>query len=242
MSFMNYTFRLDLTDFDEYGNFTNSAMLKYLQEAGALHSASVNMGPNDISKTGFTWILINWKLQILSRPMWNSNIYVKTWCSKVEKIHTFRDFEVYDENNNIIAKASSKWVLFNIKENKIEKNLEPYIDLYKLEPFSVFDDFEQKLKEPESYDFKKDFSVLRRDIDSNHHVNNVSYLKFAYEVLPEDLVTAFDFNNIEIMYKSSTLSGENYSVLLKKESNDFFIVSIKSTDLKTLHAIIYLRR
>lgn len=242
MAFMNYTFCTELTDFDANGNFTNSAMLKYLQEAGALHSDAVHMGFHDTANTGFTWILINWKLEVFARPAWNSTISVKTWCSKVEKIHTFRDFEVYDENHQLLAQATSKWILFNIRTNRMERNLERFIDLYSLEQVSVFPSIEEKLKEPDSYDFRKDFPVFRRDIDTNHHVNNISYLKFAYEVLPEETIFPNDFSGIEIMYKNSTVLGEDYAVLVKKESDDFYIVTIKSTDLTALHAIIYLKR
>lgn len=242
MAFIKYSFHTELSDFDAHGHFTNSAMLKYLQEAGALHSDAVHMGFYDTAQTGYTWILINWKLEVLARPNWNSTIFVKTWCSKVEKIHTFRDFEVYDEQNQLLAKATSKWILFNIRTNRMERNLERFMDLYQLEESFVFPSIEEKLKEPASYDFRKDFPVFRRDIDTNRHVNNISYLKFAYEVLPEESIFPNDFTSVEIMYKSSTLLGENYAVLVKKEREDFYIVTIKSTDLTALHAIIYLKK
>ncbi len=43
------------------------------------------------------------------------------------------------------------------------------------------------------------YTAVRRDIDANHHVNNVNYLEFAYDALPEKI--NLNFENLEIFYK-----------------------------------------
>ncbi len=43
-------------------------------------------------------MLLYWKIKIYSRPKWNTKLIVKTWPRKIEKVSSWRDFEVYDEN------------------------------------------------------------------------------------------------------------------------------------------------
>ena len=48
-------------------------------------------------QTGFVWILLDWKIKILSRPYWNDKIVIKTWPSKADLLSCYRDFEMYTE-------------------------------------------------------------------------------------------------------------------------------------------------
>ena len=83
-----------------------------------MHSSTVGFGVTDIEKTHFTWALLNWKVEIKSYPILNDTITVKTWPRIFDKLYSYRDFEVYD-NQTLVAKASSKWVLFDIEKGKI---------------------------------------------------------------------------------------------------------------------------
>lgn len=239
MAIFNYSFRVDLTDVSEDNKMTNPAILKYFQEAGALHSDHIGLGNNDIPTTHLSWILLNWKLQVLKRPIWNTNITVHTWCHHTEKFHTYRDFEMYDDKQNLVAIASSKWVLLNTETQKIAKIDPELIVKYQPEEKKAFSVFPEKLKEPEQYSIQKEFEVQRKDIDTNHHVNNISYLKFAYEIIPLQLLKK-DFSQVEIMYKKATRYGEDYMVSFYQESETICWVTIKSPDLSVLHATIRL--
>ena len=91
-----------------------------------MHSASIGLGLNDFNNTNLTWALINWKLQFINSCKYAENLTVKTWARNACKIYSYRDFEVYDSNNNLLAIATSKWVLIDITKNsmiKIEKDL-----------------------------------------------------------------------------------------------------------------------
>ena len=80
-----------------------------------------------------------------------------------------------------------------------------------------------------------EYTAKRRDIDVNHHVNNVNYLEFAFDAFPKDL--EIKFNNIEIQYKKQIKLGETISCFYSK-CEDTHTVCIKSQDEKTLHATL----
>ena len=83
------------------------------------------------------------------------------------------------------------------------------------------------------------YKVMRRDIDINKHVHNLYYLDFAYEALPENVYNTNKFNNVEIMYKRQIKLDDNIICYYTQNENEN-IVTIKSEDDKTLHAIIKL--
>ena len=96
-----------------------------------------------------------------------------------------------------------------------------------------------KLKEPTTIIRKQEYKAQRRDIDINKHIHNLYYLDYAYEVLPEEVYEAPECNNIEIMYKKQIRLNDEFKCLYTKEKNQN-IVTMKSEDENTLHAIIKL--
>ena len=122
---------------------SNYGMLSILEEVASTHSDTVGYGVNDINTKKKVWILMDWKLQILKRPNYGSILKVKTWARPIEKkpFYTYRDFEVF-ENGDLVAFATSKWILFDLQTNRISKITDDIINLYKPESTRVFEEIE----------------------------------------------------------------------------------------------------
>lgn len=237
-----YEFNIEYSDITKNNALSTKGMLRIMQEVAGLASSKVGYGLNDIPKTNVTWLLLNWKLEMIKRPIWNSKIKIVTWPRETSRLSSFRDFEVYDEKEEIIAKASSKWILINTDLHKLTPITEKMIQEYDCLEEAVFDEpFNAKLKEPKEYDSSTVYRIERRDIDSNNHVNNLCYLDFAYQVLPEHIYEKeLDcLNHVEIMYKKEIRAGDEV-VFFYKEQDKKHIITIKSKDEKILHSIIYL--
>ena len=217
----------------------NRALLGYLEDIAGMHSNEAGFGLNDIEKTGYTWVLLNWKVRLFKRPIYGEKILIKTWARNYEKFYTFRDYQVFDANNNLIAIASTKWLLINAKTMKIEKISEEIISKYYPENISVFEGESEinKIAPPKESSHYITYLVQRKDIDINNHMHNIYYLDLAYEALPEDIYQNCTFKNIEIMYKKEILVGKLVKCFYSFVDNCHFI-SIKSEDENILHAII----
>jgi len=149
-------------------------------------------GPNTVRELGLAWILINWKLKVFSRPSWNKKITIKTWVSNFNRCYSYRELEVYDEKNNLIAIAASRWTLVNFVTNSICKVPPEMTEKYSFLDKSVFEEpVWSKIKEPEESILNFEHVARRRDIDANRHVNNISYINFAYETLPEEIYNRY---------------------------------------------------
>lgn len=233
-------YRIGLTDVGMSNLITNKAILKVFENAGGMHSELVGYGLNNIEKTGLSWVLLGWKVKVINRPKYNTEIEIHTWARDSNKISTYRDFEIYDERGNLLIIATSKWILVDLNKEKMVELSPEIINLYQKEEKCVFEDRTiQKLKEPNSYSNQISYPILRSDIDINNHVHNLYYLDFAYEALPENVYRSKECNNIEIMYKKQIKLGDKIICKYSKEENSNF-VTIKSDDNKILHAIIKL--
>ena len=156
-------------------------------------------------------------------------------------LFAYRDIEIYDDNNNLVAIGSSKWILFDINKKSICKIPDEVKEKFPNIDKSVFEEkFNEKLKEPENSNFVYEYQIQRRDIDTNNHVNNLNYLDYAYQALPEDIFFNINFSNVEIMYKHESKLGDTISVLYSHTEDNEHIITIKDEEQKKLHAIIKL--
>ena len=232
-------FHIRYFDLDEKNTLGITGLMSLLQEIAGMHSSDVGYGLNDIEKTNLTWYVLYWKIKIFKKPIWNTKLHIKTWVRKLEKVSSFRDFEVYDENDNKIAIASSKWALFDVRTNSISRIKENMNDKYGVIEKSVFDDkTDGKIKIPEDGIFSYEYTTQRRDIDTNHHVNNLYYLDFALQSIPEEIYYNTDFTEIEIIYKKQIKINEKIKCFYTKENDGTNTVIIKSEDEKTVHAAV----
>ena len=234
-------YTVKLSEIGKGNKVTNKAILSYLEDIGGIHSNKAGYGIFEIAETHLSWILLGWRLQVIRRPKYAEKIKIKTWSKGVVKFYTYRDFEVYDEQGNLIIKASSKWVLLDIEKGKIVRIEPEVMDKYEPEPNNVvfgIDEFE-KIKEPGEYQYESEYTVRRADIDVNNHMHNLNYIEVANESLPEEVYRGALFNDVRITYKKEIKLGETVKCkyALKEDKH---IVVIKSIDEKVLHAVVEL--
>ncbi len=238
MSVYEHIYTIDYIDIDENNCLTTRNFIKYMQEIAGSHSNFVGYGLNDLIKVNMAWIILNWKVKIFNRPKCKDKIIIKTWVNKFDKIYSFREFEVYDESNNLIAIASSKWVLKNHSTKTIVRISPEIVDAYDCVNKCVFEDgLDKKVVIPDSFDSFFEYIIQRRDIDTNHHVNNLYYIDFAYEALPDEVFKNYLFKNVEVFYKKEIRCKEKI-VCCYSFSCGQHIVVIKNEDLSEIHAVV----
>jgi len=241
MAIFTYEYKTRYTDVGSDNKLTLKALVATLQQAAISHSEEAGYGVSTIDKTHLAWLLLDWKVQVISYPNSNETLTVKTWPRVFDKLYSYRDFEVFDENNNLIAIASSKWFAIDTENKKIRK-LTPEITEAYGEPVTkcVFENaFNEKVKIPENLKLNFNYQIQRRDIDTNGHVNNLNYIDYALETLDEEIYNSNNFNNLEVIYKKEIKLYEKIGCYYSFENNKH-IITIKNTDNTTVHAIIIL--
>lgn len=256
-------YKINFTQLGIYGKLTNQGFLNIMENIADDHSVNFHMTFKDLEKDNVTWAILNWKLEIFSRPLDSETVKVQTWGRFFNKLYVLRDFKFYRENGDLAAIATSKWCLINTKTHKLEMMYEDLDSRYGSFPeesvFGIQDLPKLPLPTTNVSDFTT-FTIRRSDLDLNKHVHNVNYLDFAYEVLPEEIFFDKELNNVEIAYKKELNAGQNIKVELYvseepvihssekeeieydklKEMKQIYTILIKSEDGETLHSIIKL--
>ena len=234
------TFKTGLKDIGKDNKIKNRGILEYLENTGAYHSDLAGYGANDRKNTGVSWILLGWKLQVINRPKYGQTLTVNTWGRRMYKFYTYRDFEIFDNEGNKCAIATSKWCLVDIKTRKLSRLTNDIIQKYEPEEKNVFSEEElDKLKLPENFSLEFKYKVIRKDIDINKHLHNLYYLDLAYEALPEEVYEKRPFDNVQIMYKKEIKLGDTVNCKYANVEGKNIIV-IESENGETMHAIIQL--
>ena len=234
------TYKIGLREVGMKNQLTNYGILAFLEDIATFHSGLVGYGVEDVEKNKGAFLILEWSLEVKKRLKFNDIIKVKTYALPIDKptFNCYRNFEVYDEYDEMIAKATSKWLFYNFEQRKIVKLDTNMINLFKPEgDLLEAEKKTTKLKEPDSYDKMIEYEVRRADIDVNNHMNNLVYLKLANEVLPDDAYFSSDLNNLRITYKHQIRLGARVKIYYAKKDNKH-IVTIKSEDNSKLHAII----
>lgn len=241
MAIFTYNYKIKYSDIGTDNKITLRALVDTLQEAAIAHSDQAGYGVNNIPNTHLAWLLLNWKVEIKSYPILNDSIIIKTWPRIFDKLYSYRDFEVYDENNNLIAIASSKWFAIDTENKKIRKLTPEITKAYgEITSKEVFKSaFNEKIKEPKEIKLNFNYTIQRRDLDTNGHVNNLHYIDYALETLNDDIFNNTIFNNLEIIYKKEIKLKENINCYYSFEDNKH-IITIKNSDNSLVHAIVKL--
>lgn len=240
MGFFTYNFDIALKDVDKTNKITNQTLLSFMEDIACMHSEHTGYGINQIDTTHLSWILLGWKLKVLFRPSYGTKLKIITWGNKFTKSYAIRDFKIYDEKDNLVAIAKSKWVLVNTISNRLTRITTEIISSYGIEEESVFPETDidfKPMEEPQNCLNTFFYTVLRNNIDINNHMHNLYYLDLAYETLPDDIYENYNFKNIEIIYKKGCTLYNKIQCKYYFENNIHYVY-IKSLDDSILHAVI----
>ena len=222
---------------------TNYGILAFLEDIAGIHSDNVGYGVKDVAEKKKAWILMDWKLQVIKRAGFGEKLTIKTWAKTMSKpqFYTYRDFEVYNEKEELIAIATSKWVFLDIEKQRISKIDLDVLKIYNPDDKCVFGIEEiEKINIPEQFINFTEYQVKRFDIDVNKHMHNLNYLNLAYEALPEEVYNTHEFNDVRITYKHQIKLGDNVKCYYSN-SNGVHTIVIKSKDENITHAMVELK-
>ena len=231
-----HNFDIPLKAVNKKLQINNKYILECFENIAELHSKSIGLGIDYVLKEGITWVILDWQLKIISRPMYGQNLEVHTWARYTNKFYSYRDFEMYADGKLCVI-ATSKWLLIDTTKQRPVKIQDEFIQRYEPEvDKEVFGIKEvEKLKELEEYDKREEYIIRRCDIDLNGHMHNLNYIDLVYQMLSDEDIEK-DFNNIRITYKKEIKYKDKVQTLYKMEEDKYYFV-IKSQQ-NNIHALI----
>ncbi|WP_308990940.1 acyl-ACP thioesterase domain-containing protein [Mariniflexile litorale] len=225
MKFENYfdkQFELRYFETNKLGLATPIIILALLEETAADHCYSINHSLFDLLKKNVGWVLVSGVLKMDRYPNYKEKITIRTWLSSYTSIKGYRENIIFDEQQNIIGSAKGLWVFFDIEKRK---PLPIFNDMKEKWSFfgeeSIIKNIKKKIDALDVADHIKKFKVHRFDIDSNKHVNNIKYLQWVIESIPEDIVDHYYLHEIDGRFISEAQYGDHVLSLTNKNGIDY---------------------
>ncbi|CAG7883087.1 unnamed protein product [Brassica rapa] len=198
---------------------TVQTIANLLQEVGCNQFQSVGFSTDGFATTptmrklNLIWVTSRMHIEIYKYPAWGDVVEIETWCQSEGRIGTRRDWILKDvANGEVTGRATSKWVMMNQDTRRLQKVSDDIRDEHLIfcpkEPRLAFPEEENnrslkkilKLEDPAQYSIIG-LKPRRADLDMNHHVNNVTYIGWLLESIPQEIVDKHELQVITLDYR-----------------------------------------
>lgn len=215
---------------------TVETIANLLQEVGCNHAQSVGFSTDGFATTPtmrklhLIWVTARMHIEIYKYPAWSDVVEIETWCQSEGRIGTRRDWILKDyATGEVIGRATSKWVMMNQDTRRLQKVSDEVRDEYLVYcPKSLRLAFPEenngslkkiaKLDDPARYS-KLGLSPRRADFDMNQHVNNVAYIGWVLESMPQEIIDDYELQTITLDYRRECQRDDVVDSLTSPESN-----------------------
>jgi medium-chain acyl-[acyl-carrier-protein] hydrolase len=172
----NFEIKSYNVDFQQ--NLKPSALMQFFQEVAANHAALLGAGYDALITRELFWALSRLNVEIERMPHWGESVLIETWPCGNEGLLFRRDFIVYDNDQNVIIRAVSGWLLLAVSTLRPQRPSQLGIALPFNKGKKSLPNFPERISTDTSQvAFRK--TVAYNEIDQNLHVNNTRYLDWA---------------------------------------------------------------
>jgi acyl-ACP thioesterase len=187
---------------------------------------------------GLYWALGKLHLKIYKLPKWNDKIRVDTWAKERESLLFLRDYEVYNETDELICCAISEWMLVDYHANKIVRleKLNTHLD-YPKDRMA----FDGRVPRVLRLDFPKPpvyHTAVLSDLDMNQHVNNASYVRWAIDQFSYDFYNQHEIKEVVINYTNQLKSGDKYCIVMQETEPGNFNATLYNEEQKEVCKVL----
>ena len=198
----------------DFRGLLNPVTLCYmLQEVASSHASSVAADITDLMKDNKTWMLSRLRVIIKKYPKWKDEIRILTWPVGIYRLFAIRDFLLTNFDNDILATATSSWLVIDLNRRKPVK-VDRYLKkMYLLPDVRAIDQFLDKpdLKSNNFHSIAKDL-VRLSDIDINGHMTSMKYIEKIIDNFDENIQKANILNELLIYFNSEALLNDSLSI------------------------------
>lgn len=204
---------------------TTPALIKLMDEAAMQNVLNLKLSVWDLEKDKITWVLMRKYLKINRLPNLRERINIYTSPAGFEKFFTYRDYEVYAENGDLLAWSSSTWLLMDTEKRRMAR-IPPHILAMNDKMPSLETCLERpatKLPKFETADYSKTFRVGWYDLDFNGHLNNGFYTKWMLEATPHEVLKNKKLLDFQIEYRVEGRLNETIVAEAKQVNETTFL-------------------
>lgn len=235
MSQFDFHTRVAYGDIEQDLSLSLIGAVRMMQEAAIIHSSQVGYSVTDAPRTRLGWMLVHWRIKMTGTAHWNDDLVVRTWPRTMEKLTSDRCFRILDQIGREVAVGESSWLMVSVDTGKMIRIPPHVVEAYDLTEEMVFDTPMPRLGN-QIGELAYSCTALRRDLDTNRHVNNLVYLDYARQALPEHLAETV-FREVSVRYHRQILLGDPiYCYYLETEQGH--LIQICGENPRQIHGTV----
>ncbi|KAI3678697.1 hypothetical protein L6452_37999 [Arctium lappa] len=213
---------------------TIETIANLLQEVGGNHAQGVGFSTDGFATTTtmrklhLIWVTARMHIEVYRYPAWSDVIEIETWVQGDGRIGTRRDWILKDyANGEVIGRATSKWVMMNEDTRRLQKVSDDVREEYlvfcpRTLRLAFPEENNNSLKKIAKLEDPAEFSRLglvprRSDLDMNKHVNNVTYIGWALESIPPEIIDTHELQAITLDYRRECQRDDIVDSLTSRE-------------------------
>lgn len=209
--YYQYNIRPEHLDFTR--RVTMKSIFDILLDAACVDAEHNGFGSQDImDQYNVTWVLLRMRIDIHTQPVEGDTLTVYTWVGELSKLSTTRNFQVVDQNGNLVVTSTTLWTLIDLDSRRMApiETVVSYKSIAQPENGQATDS-PARLKSPVS-EKQYNYTVLYSDIDINRHAHSTNYLRWAVDTLPLDLFEKKGVTSLELNFLREAYFGDRIEI------------------------------
>ena len=224
-----YDYQAEVYSLDFRRQLTMPALVTYLLDAATNHATGRGFGFDDMAKQHMLWVLSRLVIDIRDYKKLSGPIRIFTWIDGVDRILTFRCFEIVTHQGEPVGFARSAWAGINF-DTRRPVSLETFgLQAYRVErPCPVtFEKYEIPLDESPSI---VPYAVRYSDLDMNGHFNSVKYIEALLDLFDIELYRTLTITRFDITYQAEAFYGMELTLTKKQISENEYVTSMHNAE------------
>ena len=217
-------------EIDQHGTMSFEALLHLLQELAWNNSEKLGFSVYDLLKNGLTWVVHRMQFHVKEYPKHHEVITVKSWASGVDRLFTYRDYQVLNSEGIEIVRGTSAWLILDFEKRKSVSTKEHFT-------LEIPGDIEQmtmdksKIKsgtKPDNAEETSSVKVGFSDIDVNKHANLNRYVSWSLDHFYNQIGQIKKPAYVDLIFKGESLLGDQLTVFSSKTEAEEAVISIEN--------------
>ena len=202
-------------DCDTRQRLTVLAMMRYFEDIALLQSESYAVGLRYYAEQRVAWLLHKWDIRIHDAPVFMDDVIVHTQPTAMRRFLANRRYRIVGDDGVVRADADSQWVFVDMGRRRPARIREEIFRTYGILQESDTLPAPDGIDAPARVDVIREFHVRKSDIDVNRHVNNIRYVDWAFDALPDTIALEGTLTRLRVHYRKEVQYGEE--VLVRSE-------------------------
>ncbi|XP_022862840.1 palmitoyl-acyl carrier protein thioesterase, chloroplastic-like [Olea europaea var. sylvestris] len=165
-------------------------------------------------RNNLIWVVSRMQVQVDHYPIWGEVMEIDTWVGASGKNGMRRDWLLRSQATGVIfARATSTWVMMNQQTRRLSKmpdEVRAELSPWFIEKQAINEESHEKIDklDDKALYVNSGLKPKRSDLDMNQHVNNVKYVRWMLEAIPDEFLENHQLSSITLEYRRECGSSD----------------------------------